>query len=732
MPNKIELLAPAGSMEALKMAVFAGADAVYLSGKNFGARAFAKNFENEELKEAVEFAHIRGVKVYLTLNTIIFESEIDDLRKYLDYISKINIDACIVQDLGIVKLIRENYPSLIVHASTQMNIYSQEGINQLIKLGVKRVVLARETPIDVIKNLKNIEIEVFCHGALCFAYSGNCLMSYIIGKRSGNRGSCAQPCRRKYSLSIMGEKVCNESSILSMKDLMTIENIPELIESNVSSLKIEGRMKSPEYVYTIVKHYRNAIDKYYSKQKFILNNQNLNEIKVVFNREFTKGYIFKEKNSLIVNKKSVNHQGIEIGKIEKITNKDIYIKLNDVLNYKDGIRFKNTEIGFNINQMYISNNLTKKANSGDLVRIPFVNSKIKIGMVVLKTVDASLSQLTEQIINKFPNSISVNMNLTMKLNQPLRLELIDQDQNKIIATSRVLNYFENSNLTKVRVIEQLSKLGTTAYLLKDINIEFDQFTDIKISEINELRRNAIELLNQKRIENNINEELQTFDINNDFIKDEVSIEVVVSNDEQYKEVKKIDNIKVYYKEYLNRGISKNNIKTFNAMIHNLNHFENIDNTLSIYGNIANTEAIKMAKYLGVHNLYLSTEVNINNLELMNLKELPLNIGIMAYGKRDMMITNHCIIANNLNYTDKNCKFCHANNDFLIEDEYHNQMCILTNEDCQNRILEPIPINYLNDIKKYLDLGINKILIVFTTETKEQVKKIINQYKKVMV
>lgn len=733
MPNKIELLAPAGSMESLKMAVFAGADAVYLSGKNFGARAFARNFSNEELKEAVEFAHIRGVKVYLTLNTIIFENELEDLKKYLNFISTINIDACIVQDLGVVKLIRENYPKIIVHASTQMNIYSQEGINQLLKMGVKRVVLARETSIDRIKNLKGIEIEVFCHGALCFAYSGNCLMSYIIGKRSGNRGSCAQPCRRKYSLSIMNEKVCSNSSILSMKDLMTLENIPELIENNVASLKIEGRMKSPEYVYTIVKHYRDAIDKYYNKQKYVLNNKSLNEIKVVFNREFTKGYLFKEKNSLIVNKKSVNHQGIEIGRIEKINHKDIFIKLSEKLNYKDGIRFKNSEIGFNINQMYVNNSLVKTANSGDLVKVPFVNSKIKVGMIVLKTVDASLNLLTEQIINKFPNSIYVKMNLTMKIDQDLRLELTDQDQNFVVYTSRKVGYLENSNLTKERVIEQLSKLGNSAYLLDTINVDFDQYTDIKISEINEIRRNAIELLNQKRINNNINEKLENFNVDNNFIKDSLSLEVVVSNDEQYNEAKKIKDIKIYYQEYLNRGISNINKNYQYSMIHNLNHFNNdttdINSTLSIYGNVANSESIKMIKYLGINNLYLSTEVNIEDLQSMNIKSLPLNIGIMAYGKRDMMITNHCIIANNLNYTDKNCQFCKANNDFIIEDEYHNQMHILTNDDCQNRILEPNPINYLKDIDNYISLGINKILLVFTTESKEQVKKIINEYKK---
>ena len=729
MPNKIELLAPAGSMESLKMAVFAGADAVYLSGKNFGARAFAKNFTNEELIQAVEFAHIRGVKVYLTLNTIIFEKEIEELKKYLDFISTINIDACIVQDLGVVKLIRENYPKLIVHASTQMNIYSQEGINQLIKLGVKRVVLARETPLEIIKDLKGLETEVFCHGALCFAYSGNCLMSYIVGKRSGNRGSCAQPCRRKYSLSIMGEKVCQNSSILSMKDLMTIENIDELIENNVTSLKIEGRMKSPEYVYTIVKHYKNAINKYYNKQKYSLNNKDLNEIKVVFNREFTKGYLFKEKNSLIVNKKSVNHQGIEIGKIEKVTNKDIYIKLNDVLNYKDGIRIKNTEIGFNINQMYVNNNLVKMAKINDLVKIPFSNPKIKPGMIILKTVDASLSQLIEQIINKFPNTIKVKMNLTMKIGKELKLEIIDQDNNSVTVTSNKVGYFENSNLTIERVKEQLNKLGNTAYLLDEINIDFDSYTNVKISELNEIRRTGVELLNQKRINNNINEKLQTFDLNNDFIKDKISLEVVVSNDEQYNELTKHKDIKVYYTEYLNRGISKN-IKTYsNSMIHSLNQFENINNTLSIYGNISNTEAIKIVKYLGIDNVYLSTEVDKENLRLMNLSSLPINLGIMAYGKRDMMITNHCIIANNLNYSDKKCQFCKVNNDFVLEDEYQNKMHILTNDECQNRILEPNPINYIKEIKEYIDLGINKILLVFTTESKEQVKKVINEYKK---
>ena len=414
MSNKIELLAPAGNMNALKMAVIAGADAVYLSGKNFGARAFAGNFSNEELIEAVEFAHIRGVKVYVTINTIVFEDEFAELKKYLDFLSTIYIDAVIVQDLGVVKYIREHYPNIIIHASTQMNIFSEYGSNILTNLGVKRVVLARETSLDVIKTIKNIETEVFCHGALCFAYSGNCLMSYIIGKRSGNRGTCAQPCRKKYSLKVNNKDITGFKSLISMKDLMTIDRIGELIKSNITSLKIEGRMKSPEYVYTIVKKYRYAIDKYYQGEKYKLSKADYNQIKVVFNREFTKGYLFNEKNKYLVNNNNVNHQGIEIGKIEKRNDKEIYIRLSDKLSYGDGIRIKDTDFGFNVNQMYVKNNLVKFANEGSLVKIPIKN-KISVNQIVLKTQDYNLIENTTNLLKKIPSNINITMEIMIVL-----------------------------------------------------------------------------------------------------------------------------------------------------------------------------------------------------------------------------------------------------------------------------------------------------------------------------
>ena len=270
---KIELLSPAGNMESLIAAIEAGCDAVYLGGTLFGARAFANNFNDEELIEAIKYAHMYGVKVYVTTNIIIYEHEVNNFLKYIDFLHKNNVDAIIVQDLGMLDLVHKTFPNLEVHASTQMHIHNLDGVIMAKKLGVKRVVLARETPIEVIKEIKNnveMDLEIFAHGALCVSYSGQCLFSSLIGSRSGNRGSCVGSCRLPYKIvDEFNNKLNNGDYPLSMKDLNTLEYIGELIEAGVTSLKIEGRMKSPEYVYIVTKLYREAIDSYYKNKKVI-------------------------------------------------------------------------------------------------------------------------------------------------------------------------------------------------------------------------------------------------------------------------------------------------------------------------------------------------------------------------------------------------------------------------------------------------------------------------------
>ena len=382
-----ELLAPVGNMECLKAAINAGCDAVYLSGRNFGARSFAGNFSREELEIAINTCHLYGVKVYITVNTLIYDVEVDRFIEYIDYIHQLGVDAVIMQDIGMIDLVRKTYPNLEIHASTQANIHNLEGVKLCEGLGIKRVVLARETPIELIKEIKdktNAELEIFVHGALCMSYSGECLMSALIGNRSGNRGTCAQSCRQPYSLEIDGDLVSNNEYLLSTKDLNTLDNIGELIECGVDSLKIEGRMKRPEYVYLVTSLYRKAIDNYVKYGETKITENDIKNLKKLFNRQFTKGFLFNEENDSFVNTYRPNHLGIKIGTVLDYKKGQAIIKLNDNLNINDGIRIigKN-DTGSIVTIMYKNGNRVSNAFKGDIISIPFKET-IDNNAIVLK------------------------------------------------------------------------------------------------------------------------------------------------------------------------------------------------------------------------------------------------------------------------------------------------------------------------------------------------------------
>jgi len=265
MNRDVEILAPAGSMECLRAAVAAGADAIYLGGTKFGARAYAQNLSEEDLVQAIEYVHIHGRKIYMTVNTLLKDRELNELYAYLLPYYKAGLDGVIVQDIGAVKFIGEYFPEMPVHASTQMTITNTLGADFLKRYGITRVIPARELSLKEIRDMKKqtgLEMECFVHGALCYCYSGQCLLSSMIGGRSGNRGQCAQPCRLPYQTE--GKK---PADLMSLKDLCTIDILPELIDAGIDSFKIEGRMKQPEYVYTVVKMYRKYADQYLKLQK---------------------------------------------------------------------------------------------------------------------------------------------------------------------------------------------------------------------------------------------------------------------------------------------------------------------------------------------------------------------------------------------------------------------------------------------------------------------------------
>ena len=316
--KKSELLAPAGDLNSLYSAISNGATSVYVGGSSFNARMYANNFTDEDIIKAIEYAHKRNVKVFVTLNILIKDEEINEVKEYIKKLYLFNIDGLIIQDYGVLNFILENYNDLIISCSTQTTIDDLEGALYFQEKGVNRVVLARECSLETIKKIKentNIEIEAFAHGALCVCYSGQCLLSNYIGGRSGNRGKCAQPCRKTYTLINKTQNIkLNKTPeyLLSLKDLKTLDNLNELLKTNIDSLKIEGRMKNPEYVANVTSSYKNYLESYYNNKEINLNllNENLEK---TFSRTFTKGYIFKENIKDMNANKRVSNVGTLIG-----------------------------------------------------------------------------------------------------------------------------------------------------------------------------------------------------------------------------------------------------------------------------------------------------------------------------------------------------------------------------------------------------------------------------------
>ena len=487
---KHELLAPAGNMECLKQAIFSGADAVYVGCKKFGARKFASNFTNDEIIEAIKLCHLYGVKIYATMNTLVKNDEVDSFLNQVEFLHKNGIDAILIQDFGMLCLVLEKYPNLEVHASTQANTSSKETAELFYKLGVKRVVFSREMSLEEINSIDvPIEKEVFVHGALCICYSGCCLMSSQIGHRSGNLGECAGSCRLPYTLKHNGKILANNKYLLSTKELNTSTNFKELLESNISCFKIEGRMKSPEYVGFITRFYRNLIDNYEQTNIKKANS----ELKTIFNRGFTTGHLFNCTEKELMNTKSPNHIGLQIGKVIEVTKDKIKIKLDKPLNQQDGIRFLNSNKGLIVNYLYNKNK--KLVNTA--TDICYIDNKIGLteNDIVCKTIDYNLNKSLKELPSR---KIPVTITVEAHINKNLSIELIDDQNNKISLQGNIVEKARTEAITQERIKQQASKLGNTPFECKNVHLKCDEEIFISIKELNDIRRSAVEKLFKKR------------------------------------------------------------------------------------------------------------------------------------------------------------------------------------------------------------------------------------------
>ncbi len=507
----IELLSPAGTWEALVAAVQNGADAVYLGGKAFNARRYAGNFDDEQLKQAVHYCHVRGVKVYLTLNTLLNDMELEQLGRYVVQVYHIGIDAVIVQDAGVAKLIREIVPALSLHASTQMTVHNLEAVKLLESLGFDRVVPARElTYKEILYICQNtsMEIEVFVHGALCICYSGQCLMSSMIGGRSGNRGSCAQPCRLPYKVvEVDGDfersytPHLNEGHLLSPKDLSLINHIDQLKKAGVKSLKIEGRMKRPEYVAAVTGVYRKYLD-----AGGEVTQQDHDKLLQVFNRGgFTQGYFSGQKGQDMISRFKPNHWGLYIGDVARYDHKKqkVFVKLRRDLSVGDGLEFWTQAKpcpNMKVNRLMLDDKRIDRAEKGQIVSLDMKEAAGK-GDKVYKTYDVGMDRQLKSTFDEKAElkKIPIYGHCTIEHHKPMHLSLWDEEGAFVeLIGEKAAQKAVHREMSRDKVSRQLNKLGGTPFVFMDIGIDMEQGVTLPISEINDIRRKAIEMLEDKR------------------------------------------------------------------------------------------------------------------------------------------------------------------------------------------------------------------------------------------
>lgn len=510
MENKIELLSPAGNIDSFKAAINAGADAIYMGVDKFNARQMAKNFNEDEYIYCIKYAHILDVNVYLTINTLLHDDEIDDAINLVIKLYENGLDAIIVQDIGFMSIIHKILPELSIHVSTQMSVYNLEQVKFLEHLGAKRVVLARELSLKEIEYIcsnTTAEIEIFVHGALCVSYSGQCMLSNVIGNRSANRGECAQPCRMKYSLyNSNNEVVVSNKYILSKKDIYGLPYLNELKKIGVKSLKIEGRNKTPEYVAQVTKTYRKYIDNIeYEKINF----KDEYELKQIFNRDsFSDGYFNGPRYKESITRLPKN-TGIYLGKVIDIKNRYIKIRLEDNVSMHDGIEIISND-GIKASTIVTcildknSKILNQTMDIGEIVFIGDINKKVNVGDFVYKTSSYILNKSLKKFFDgTYQKRRKVDINLVLKKEEPVSVATNNLKYNVNVKLDYVPEEAKNKAVKKESIIECFSKTLDTLLEFNLLNIEMDDNIFIPLSIMNELRKKLIssidESFDQKKV-----------------------------------------------------------------------------------------------------------------------------------------------------------------------------------------------------------------------------------------
>ena len=701
----MKIVAPAGSIERFHAAIKAGADEIYMGLKGFGARRNAVNLTLEEYKEALDYAHARGVKVFLTLNTIMMDVEIEAIAINLRELYKHGLDAVIVQDFGLAEFIKINFPGLELHGSTQMTVANHIEANYLKSIGFERVVLPRELTFEEIKEIReksDIELEIFVSGALCISYSGNCYMSSFIGGRSGNRGMCAQPCRKKYT-----SDGNDEGYTLSPKDqLYGYDEIQKLKEIGIDSIKLEGRMKEPNYVFQTVNYY-----------KELINGNNIEEkSSQIFNRGYSTGYFYKDRKD-IMNKSFASHLGKNLG---EFNGKELKLKEKIILG--DGITFLSKDYekigGTYINKIDTRFERSKReANIGETLILRDIPKETKY---IYRNYSKEISDLIESKMKTTDKKHVIDIEFKGKIGERAKV-IVSTLNNRFelikvsLESEGIIEKAKNKGTSQDVISEKLLEIGDTTFVGFIKNIEIDENIFLPISTLKQLKRDAVKLLLEKLI---LSYRKESYNELVKLSKKEVSekssiLSAIVSTDEQKNILISYGIDKIYFKGYdVAREENLEKIDLSNKMASNLYQALENKNTQITLGwnlNISNRYAFDhFSNIEKIDTIIVSPEISYRRLE--EIGETKIKKAILAYGRPRAMYTE-------LSLGDEEVK--------VIENEQGDKFTIIKNSIGNSEIYLEKPLNILKD-RKYLEkIGISELVLEFTTETPEEIKDILD-------
>ena len=714
---KTELLAPAGSFEVGLCALYGKCDAIYLALDSFGARAYAKNFTINELKEIINIAHSLNKKVYVTVNTIIKNQELNSVYDFLDKIYSIGVDAVICADIAVFMYVIHNLKGMACHISTQVGVKDLNDALFFEELGVERVVLAREDSIEEIKKIKentNIELEVFIHGALCVSYSGGCLFSSLLSLRSGNRGRCSQNCRREYVITENNKPITKPGFYLSMKDLCINENVKQLVDLKIDSLKIEGRMKSTSYVNTVLNHYYSLIYNY---------TVDFNKINQIFHRQFTKGFIFNEDRKNIATIIDSSSQGNKIGTVISKNGNKLFVKTNEILRKGERIRFV-----YNDNSQYYTVDKIFDKNekeSNKLIGQFYIDCPLDVAnnSIIYKMSDIEMNNI---IVNS--NIIPLTVFVTGQKDDYLKLVVNFNDEYINISSNELLIEAKNKPIDSDVIYRQLNKFGDTPFYIETISFDIEDNLFISVAGINELRRKLVEAIYNINKINRVKPERKGIKLINSYILKPELI-ASVKTYEQYQACKKMGIETIFFENNVPYvGTKYQDIKEEEILVSNyggLKYYKDKIITVDYSFNVMNKDAVTHLINFGANNVTLSYENSLSDIKEIatqffneHHKKAPLDL--IIYGKQKFMTMKYCPLKK-----IGLCGKCKENKYHLVDKL--GKFLLIPQKDCHVEIYNNQTLNLIDEIP-LLSNYINRFRLEFIDETFEEVVEVINSIK----